>query len=154
MIGRDDHRSRRWFPTHAALLAAIAARGFADLNERFAHSSAIDDPRSRLCRMAGDYVEFALARPQMFMLMFRHDLLVGSGENLRATTRPLYGQVEALVAAAGPVADAPGRALLLWTNVHGLATLAANRSLDVIAPGVDPRELVERAVGTHLALGD
>lgn len=140
---------RRWFPTHAALLAAIAARGFADLTARFAASADLADPRARLCRLADDYVDFALARPQMFTLMFRHDLLAGSGENLRATTRPLYGQIAALVAETGP--DAPARAVLLWTNVHGLATLAANRSLGVVAPGADPRELVERAVATHLA---
>src|SRR5690606_21343333 len=30
---------RRWFPTHAALLAAIAARGFGDLIGRFAQSA-------------------------------------------------------------------------------------------------------------------
>ena len=142
---------RRWFPTHGALLAAIAARGFADLTDRFAALAAIDDPRERLRRMAIDYVDFALTRPEMFTLMFRHDLLAGSGENLRATTQPLYGQIVALVAAAArPGADAPATALLLWTNVHGLATVAANRTLEVVAPEADPRVLADRIVGEHL----
>ncbi|MEU3014801.1 TetR/AcrR family transcriptional regulator [Nocardia asteroides] len=141
---------RRWFPTHAALLAAIAARGFADLTDRFAGLAAIDDPRERLRGMAIDYLDFAVTRPQMFTLMFRHDLLAGSGENLRATTRPLYGRIVDLVAAASPGTDATATALLLWTNVHGLATIAANRTLEVVAPDVDPRALADRIVGEHL----
>ncbi|MEV0059234.1 TetR/AcrR family transcriptional regulator [Nocardia sp. NPDC050718] len=143
---------RRWFPTHGALLAAIAARGFADLIDRFAALATIDDPRERLRRMAIDYVDFALTRPEMFTLMFRHDLLAGAGENLRATTEPLYGQVVALVAAARPGADAAGTALLLWTNVHGMATVAANRTLEVVAPDADPRALADRIVGEHLGV--
>ncbi|MEV6221787.1 TetR/AcrR family transcriptional regulator [Nocardia fluminea] len=141
---------RRWFPTHAALLAAIAARGFGELIERFAALATIDDPRERLRRMAADYVDFAISRPEMFTLMFRHDLLVGSGENLRATTQPLYGQVVELVAAVAPD-SAPQRALALWTNVHGLATIAVNRTLEIVAPDQDPRVLVDRIVREHLA---
>lgn len=98
-----------------------------------------------MCRMAVDYVDFAVSRPEMFTLMFRHDLLVGSGENLRATTRPLYGRVVELVAAVAPE-SAPQRALALWTNVHGLATIAVNRTLEIVAPDQDPRVLVDRIV--------
>ncbi|MFD6450344.1 TetR/AcrR family transcriptional regulator [Nocardia sp. NPDC060220] len=141
---------RRWFPTHAALLAAIAARGFGELIERFSMLDTIDDPRERLRRMAVDYVDFAVSRPEMFTLMFRHDLLAGSGENLRATTRPLYGQVVELVAAVAPE-SAPQRALALWTNVHGLATIAVNWTLEIVAPDQDPRVLVDRIVREHLA---
>ncbi|MGW4635413.1 TetR/AcrR family transcriptional regulator [Nocardia sp. NPDC004415] len=144
---------RRWFPTHAALLAAIAARGFADLLARFAQSAAAGDPRVRLREMARVYVDFAVTRPEMFTLMFRHDLLAGSGENLRGTTQPLYRRVVELVAAAGAGPAAPRRALALWTNVHGLATVAANRTLEVVAPEEDPRALAERIVDEHLAFG-
>ncbi|WP_278261307.1 TetR/AcrR family transcriptional regulator [Nocardia sp. AG03] len=144
---------RRWFPTHAALLAAIAARGFGDLIGRFAQSATGDDPRARLRTMAQVYVDFAVTRPEMFTLMFRHDLLAGSGENLRGTTGPLYRRIVELVDAAGAGEDAPRRALALWTNIHGLATVAANRTLEVVAPEEDPRELAERIVGEHLAFG-
>ncbi|MFD3506005.1 TetR/AcrR family transcriptional regulator [Nocardia sp. NPDC058666] len=141
---------RRWFPTHAALLAAIAGRGFGELRERFVVLGAIEDPRERLRRMAVDYVDFAVTRPQMFTLMFRHDLLAGAGENLRAVTKPLYGQVVELVTEVTPE-SAPQRALALWTNVHGLATIAVNRSLEIVAPEQDPRVLADRIVREHLA---
>ncbi|WP_405160717.1 WHG domain-containing protein [Nocardia sp. NBC_01499] len=145
---------RRHFPTHRALLAAIAARGFADLIERFAAADpGGETTRDRLARMSVEYVEFAGARPEMFTLMFRHDLLEGSGENLRATTLPLFQRFVALVSeAAHPDSVDPGeRAIALWTNLHGIAALQANRSLRLVAPAADIRALVDRALDLHLA---
>ncbi|MGW0245417.1 TetR/AcrR family transcriptional regulator [Nocardia goodfellowii] len=142
---------RRHFPTHQALLGAIAARGFADLLARFARIAPAAEPRDRLHAMAVDYVDFAAARPEMFTLMFRHDLLEGSGENLRATTLPIFEQFTGLVADVTGVADPAARALALWTNLHGIATLQANRSLALIAPAADPGALVTQVLEAHLA---
>ncbi|MFD6162455.1 TetR/AcrR family transcriptional regulator [Nocardia sp. NPDC060256] len=145
---------RRHFPTHRALLAAVAARGFADLIARFAAADPDgESPRDRLARMSVEYVEFAGARPEMFTLMFRHDLLEGSGENLRATTLPLFARYATLVAEAAQHDSAPpaDRALALWTNLHGIATLQANRSLRLIAPTANTRALVDRALHLHLS---
>ncbi|MFD3702941.1 hypothetical protein ACFWUP_07315 [Nocardia sp. NPDC058658] len=44
--------------------------------------------------------------------------------------------------------SAPQRALALWTNVHGLATI---RTLEIVAPDQDPRVLVDWIVREHLA---
>lgn len=150
---------RRHFPTHRALLAAIAARGFADLIERFAKATqaaeggqGVAGAREQLQVMAAEYVEFAGARPEMFTLMFRHDLLEGSGENLRAITLPLFDRFAALVAAAAPTATDPrAAALVLWTNLHGIAALQANRSLRLVGPAIDTRALVGRVLALHLA---
>ncbi|MBH0780004.1 TetR/AcrR family transcriptional regulator [Nocardia bovistercoris] len=139
---------RRYFPTHNALLAAIAARGFTDLLARFPHAES-GTPRDRLHAMATEYVGFAAARPEMFTLMFRHDLLEGSGENLRATTLPAYARFTTLVAEALGHDD-PARALALWTNLHGIAALGANRSLALIAAEADARELADRVIELHL----
>ncbi|WP_227979864.1 TetR/AcrR family transcriptional regulator [Nocardia spumae] len=139
---------RRYFPTHNALLAAVAVRGFADLSARFA---ACDDQpaRVRIDRMAGEYLGFAAQRPEMFTLMFRHDLLQGSGENLRRRTIPIYRAWAELVAEC--VTDRPEeRAFGLWTNMHGIATLVANRSVELIAPGITLDSLVHTTVALHL----
>ncbi|MFI9508769.1 TetR/AcrR family transcriptional regulator [Nocardia sp. NPDC052566] len=142
---------RRHFPTHNALLAAIAARGFADLAERFARvDERAKSPRDRLRRMAVEYVEFAGARPEMFTLMFRHDLLEGSGENLRATTLPLFDRFAALVR-QNTESDSRARAVALWTNLHGIAALRANRSLSLVVPAADTGALVARALDVHLS---
>lgn len=139
---------RRYFPTHTALLAAIAARGFVDLGTRLA-VHAETEPRARVTTLALDYVGFAAERREMFTLMFRHDLLEGSGENLRQRTLPIYRQWAEFVAACG--VDRPQeRALALWTNLHGIAVLVANHSLELVAPGRDWRQQVADAVALHL----
>lgn len=139
---------RRYFPTHAALLSAIAARGFTDLQTRF-EAHAQQPARTRIERMTADYVRFAADRPEMFALMFRHDLLEGSGEQLRRRTLPMYRRFADLVAEC--TADDSGqRALQLWASVHGTAVLVANRSLELVAPGTDPVHLAAALVDRHL----
>ncbi|WP_067170647.1 TetR/AcrR family transcriptional regulator [Microtetraspora niveoalba] len=127
---------RRYFPTHQALLSAIAGRGFADLAQRFA--DAVDEatsPRAQLRALACAYVRFAQERPGMFELMFRHDLLRGqaraAGEpRLRDATLPLFGRIVELIRRrreqeGGGRRDVPAEetAVALWANVHGLAQL-------------------------------
>ncbi len=86
--------------------------------------------------------------------MFRHDLLEGSGENLRSITLPLFERFTTLVresapAGTGPI-DTEGRAIALWTNLHGIATLQANRSLRLVGPAADVPSLVSRVIELHL----
>ncbi|WP_433682738.1 TetR/AcrR family transcriptional regulator [Nocardia sp. CA-119907] len=143
---------RRHFPTHRALLAAIAAQGFADLIDRFAKArEGATTPREHMQRMSVEYVEFAGERPEMFTLMFRHDLLEGSGENLRSITLPLFEGFAALVAEAAPTADDPrATAIALWTNLHGIAALQANRSLRLVIPTASAPALVAQVLALHL----
>ncbi|MFQ6392263.1 TetR/AcrR family transcriptional regulator [Nocardia sp. KC 131] len=142
---------RRHFPTHKALLAAIAARGFTDLIERFTivEAGAVT-AREHLEWMGAEYVEFAGLRPEMFTLMFRHDLLEGSGENLRSTTLPLFSRFAALVQEAAPSGTPGERAVALWTNLHGIAALQANSSLRLVGPAIDARALVAQMIELHL----
>ncbi|WP_035740131.1 TetR/AcrR family transcriptional regulator [Parafrankia elaeagni] len=188
---------RRYFPTRAALLAAIAAEGLSDLSSRFdrvlSTSSPAPDPTGvtfggsvaadRAVRVGIEYVRFARARPGMFELMFRHDLLIGSGENLRSRSLPMVESWTVLVAAvlaersagqppkgpptsglvvAGPGTDGPPstsserarrQALLAWTHLHGIAVLAARHSLDLVTGSSDPTDMVVEALGAHLFMG-
>ncbi|WP_245663137.1 TetR/AcrR family transcriptional regulator [Nocardia inohanensis] len=141
---------RRYFPTHNSLLAAVAARGYTDLKSRLEAAQG-DTPHERVERAGRAYLTFAVERPEMFTLMFRHDLLEGAGEDLRrTTTRPMFTWWRNLVAAATD--DPTGeRALNLWTNLHGIATVTVNRSIEAIAPGADTGGLVAGAVARHLA---
>lgn len=82
---------RRYFPTLSALAAAVARVGLVDLGVALnsAAQQAVS-PRESLNAMAHTYVQFAAQRPAMFALIFRHDLLEGSGENLRLASRPVF----------------------------------------------------------------
>lgn len=141
---------RRYFPTHQSLLAAIAAVGLGDLKTALAESISkpSTSPNATLSAMARAYVDFAARRPGMFELLFRHDLLEGGGENLRATTIPMLTTVEGLVGAVVGRDQASSRALLLWASIHGIATLTATRALDVFE--TDLEALVTEAVFLHL----
>ncbi|MEU8461066.1 TetR/AcrR family transcriptional regulator [Streptomyces sp. NPDC029003] len=132
---------RRYFPTHQSLLSAIARRGFADLGARFAAATAGEaTPRGRLRALAGTYVGYALEQRGMFELMFRHDLLDGSGQEgadrprLRESTLPLFGMLVALVTRCG-AADPRVTAAALWANLHGVAQLWGSGALPLVLGG-------------------
>jgi AcrR family transcriptional regulator len=170
---------RRYFPTHDALLSAIARRGFEDLGTRFgAAADGTTTPRGRLEALARTYVGYALERRGMFELMFRHDLLDGAGQapdqpRLRESTLPLFGHITELVArcqverdaaqgADGPnVAEPPPAvaAAALWSNLHGVAQLwtwgSLQLALGVPSPGGDPGDdqrdrLITAVLDAHL----
>ncbi len=130
---------RRYFPTHRALLAAIAEAGFADLRAELEPALSGSGPaystgaRARLLEMARLYVDFARRRPDMFALIFRHDLLEGAGENLREKTVPVVDALARLIGGQ----EEMHRALGFWTSVHGIAMLTSTRALELFDADVD-----------------
>jgi AcrR family transcriptional regulator len=136
---------RRYFPTHTALLAAIASTGLEDLATRLKPTEG--SPEDQLTEAALRYLEFAAERPSMFELLFRHDLLEGAGGNLRSRSLPLFDHFADLVTQARP-GNSYG-AIALWTNIHGLATLRATRALDLLQTD-DLTPLVRHVVRAHL----
>lgn len=135
---------RRWFPTHRALLAAIAREGLEDLSSELMHAAG--EVPQNIRHVAFAYVAFARRRPAMFALIFRHDLLEGGGADLRTTSRPLFAWLVSLIEHSGTV-DAPElRAAELWVGVHGITMLSSTGSLGLAAPGIDDDELVDRIV--------
>lgn len=147
---------RRYFPTHRELLAAVARHGFGRLTDSMAGADALAattgaDPRTRIEALARAYLGFAAANPGMFELMFRHDLLEGSGTDLRRSTMPLFLTFVGLVAEVHPQSDDPTAATAaLWANLHGLAQLRTWGSLQ-LATGSDGLEpLLRAALDAHL----
>ncbi|GGU69913.1 TetR family transcriptional regulator [Streptomyces albospinus] len=134
---------RRYFPTHRALLSAIARRGFAELGERIADvAGASGPPREQVAALARAYVGFALERRGMFELMFRHDLLNSEGEQeaadgprLRESTVPLFRMLVERVARCGGSEEAGVTAAALWANLHGIAQLWRWGSLQLAMGG-------------------
>ncbi|MFJ8431481.1 TetR/AcrR family transcriptional regulator [Kitasatospora sp. NPDC094019] len=163
---------RRYFATHAELLAAIAGHGFGEL----ATALGLDAPpparipaaaaRARLDELARGYLAYAAEQPGMFELMFRHDVLEGSGADLRRTSLPLFEAVTRLVAAIRPPAgggdgdddgegdgDAPPPTVVaaaLWANLHGLAQLRSWGSLRLATGGDSVEPLLRATLDAHL----
>ncbi|MGJ0117580.1 TetR/AcrR family transcriptional regulator [Williamsia sp. MIQD14] len=143
---------RRWFPTHRALLSAIAAAGLADLTSAVEVSGRDLEGRASVAAAAESYVDFAVRRPAMFALMFRHDLLVGGGENLRATSRPLFGWLRRQLDELG-LDETERRAAVLWSGVHGVAMVNATGAMGLVAPGVDHRIVVRDIIDSACQAG-
>ncbi|HLL36000.1 MAG TPA: TetR/AcrR family transcriptional regulator [Streptomyces sp.] len=147
---------RRHFPTHLELLSAIARRGFDALGERAreALGDGSASPREQVAALCRAYLEFALNRPGMYELMFRHDLLKSEHLGLRNTSLPLFGLLVELVGRARPdAADARAVAAALWANLHGIAQLWGWGSLQFATGTEDFDPLLRTALDAHLGPG-
>ncbi len=142
---------RRYFPTHQALLAAIAREGYRRLGtlvaETIGESGA--EPRAAVESLARRYVGFARDEPGMFALMFRHDLLRGNNIGLRAESTPLFGVLVALLKRAR-LPQPTASAAALWAALHGIAQLWQWGSLQVATGFDSPDPLIAAAVDAHL----
>jgi AcrR family transcriptional regulator len=143
---------RRYFPTHHALLAAIAREGYLDLARAVAALPAPADPAAHLHALAAMYLDFARSRTGMFELMFRHDMLTGQDLGLRQASGPLFDLLSGLIGRARPGArtPAPVAAAALWANLHGIAQLWLWGSLAVALDCTDPGPVLRAAVEAHL----
>ncbi|QEU95588.1 TetR/AcrR family transcriptional regulator [Streptomyces kanamyceticus] len=147
---------RRYFPTHVALLSAIAQRGFAELaaGAEQATGEASGSARDRLRALSRAYLDFAAANRGMFELMFRHDLLESNQLGLRETSLPLFDVLVGLVAEARQGSEGgPGARVVagaLWANLHGIAQLWAWGSLRLASGAEDADELLAAALDAHL----
>lgn len=147
---------RRHFPTHQALLAAIAREGYRQLAQQVAEflRTAPPDPYAQLLGLGRLYLDFARTNHGMFELMFRHDLLRGNGIGLREASGALFGVLVDLVGAArAEAADARPAAVTagaLWANLHGIAELWQWGSLQTTVRTEDVEPLLRAALDAHL----
>ena len=110
--GVSHNAPYRHFPDREALLAALAAEGFALLSEGFKGAG----------REGGlAYVRFALKHPQRFRLMFGGLVPIARYPELREQGTRAHRGLEDAFRELGE--DAPLAAAAAWSLVHGLANL-------------------------------
>jgi AcrR family transcriptional regulator len=110
----------RHFAEREALLAALAADGFAMLGE--AQGAAAE--AGGLRAMGEAYVLFALARPQRFRLMFGGQVPIARHARLREVARKTFERLSGALSAKLPEAQgAADASIAAWALVHGLAQL-------------------------------
>ena len=129
--GVSHNAPYRHFPDRDALLAALAAEGFARLEEAL---------EKRSGRELGEaYVRFALANPQRFRLMFGYP-------EIRAQAQSTYRRLSAAFAGAG--SEAKFAAAAAWSLVHGLSHLILDGHLE------NDEEFVRKVLGAmRIAVG-
>lgn len=122
---------RRYFPTRTVLLGHLAKRIAGELAEELTGA-----PQE----LARGYVAFAQNRPHAFDLLQRHDLLAGSGAELRSATLALVERWRAAWLVDHP-GDTAADALARLVAVHGIAAFVAHRAHEVI--GLEPVPLID-----------
>lgn len=137
------------FSSKAELLAAIAAASFDRLVEtigRVAESMKIACHLDGLRAVGHGYLEFALAHPELFRLMFRPELTHPSEHPvlLEAEARA-YSTLHAVIVQCQAGGELPGRdplplAAAAWSAVHGLAVLHVEQVLNETPVGQVPIE--------------
>ncbi|MGD0187860.1 MAG: TetR/AcrR family transcriptional regulator [Roseiarcus sp.] len=137
-VGVSPTATYRHFRDKDDLLAAVAAEGFREFGAALAAAGREGDP---LSAMGAAYVDFALARPGMFRLMFsplmaKRELypeLVAASDDALALLR--RGVASRAAAGEGQGEGVDAAAIAAWSLVHGLSHL--------ILDGVLPKESAE-----------
>ena len=143
------------------LKVAVAERAFGDLaTARAAAIAGIEEPAANLIARCLAYVDFALAHPGQYRLMFGPDLppdvFTGSYNAANSVSRSAYGSLIDAIRdcqhrGVAPADTDPARlAALLWPALHGQVTLRLDRPHFPRPPlhGVIT-ETVERLIGLH-----
>jgi AcrR family transcriptional regulator len=118
------------FDDRAGLLTAVATQGFLDLAEALG-AVGTEQPEARLAALGQAYIDFGLAHPALFDLMFRTVELDPDDAGLHAAQQTAIG----VLAAAAESMSGPGRmppstlTVMAWALVHGLVVLARDGSL-------------------------
>ena len=138
----------RHFPSKQSLLAALAEQGFLELLARFDAVAAepYADLELRLLALGMAYIEFALANPTSYELMFGSVLGDFSGyrplqEAAEGCYRVLYRILEeGLSPESAPDLTATRLGGVVWAAVHGVASLMLyHRDIGMAEDPQDPR---------------
>jgi len=130
-VGVSPTATYRHFRDKDDLLASVAAEGFREFSAALAQAGRVGQP---LSAMGAAYVDFALARPGMFRLMFSP--LIAKREaypELREAADEAFAVLRRGVESRAPQGEGvEAAALAAWSLVHGLVHL--------ILDGVLPKE--------------
>ena len=143
----------RHFLDREALLAAVAAEGFALLQQELATASAgAPDALTALKRALDAYLNFGYEQRPYLQLMFGIDMSARQPA-LKSVATDAFNALVQLVSAAVPTgqpSDSRSLALALWAEVHGLLVLSSALQLQDIAPGHQSREAARQALNVLL----
>ncbi len=119
----------RHFPDKEALLAAVAAVGFARLATRLEAADAGATGSAALVAQGQAYVGFALAEPALFRLMFG-GALARDGSKKSQEGGTAFAILADRVGTMTTTAARETISLHCWAIVHGLASLALDGLID------------------------
>ena len=133
----------RHFADRRALMGAIAADGFRELNRAMGEAMAQGRGREGFRGIAVAYVRFAQANPALYHVMFGPEVAITADlPDLRGAARSCLGFVESgleQLQQAGLVkpGDAALMAVASWAALHGLVSLILDGQAETVTPDID-----------------
>ncbi|WP_072393305.1 TetR/AcrR family transcriptional regulator [Hyphomicrobium sp. CS1GBMeth3] len=130
------------------VLQEIISRGFDELTAANAKAVAEGGPGTLagITAMVISYLDFAVAQPAVFRLMFGHKSDLRKAQHVDESGNQCLKNVINEVAACSrkhsQKVDAERVAIRLWTFVHGASCLEIDSDYERVAPGLDVRELI------------
>jgi AcrR family transcriptional regulator len=151
-LGVSHTAPRHHFGSREGVLNAFAAQGFRLLAEKL---RTIREDGGGFLDAGVGYVEFALAHPAHFQVMFAPTLLDETDPELAAARQASFNELTTGVdamSAQGRVDDAAAAVIAGWSIVHGFATLALTGNLDssgvrALIAGGDLLSIARRSAG-------
>ena len=116
----------RHFPDRQAILASVAAEGFAKLSGALREARAgVADNEERFIRTGLAYLRFARDRRGYLAVMFGPEVAKNHTPELQQSANDAFTVLQEMAADARAVDGAQARRLgtVIWSFVHGLATL-------------------------------
>jgi len=144
-VGASHAAPKNHFDDLTGLVSELAAVGFNRFADAMQNAAARhEDPQHRLNAIGRAYVEFALAEPGLFQLMFRGERLDKTRPALQAAMLRAFGTLTGSVAAThegDPDAARTTRAhaARAWSMVHGFAVLLLDDRLNPLLDAGSPR---------------
>jgi AcrR family transcriptional regulator len=147
----------RHFADKAHLVAAVAEQGFIELHQTLVEASAdVPDPREGLIEIGRRYVQWAVAHPDHYQVMFGEDMdkavhpgLLDAGA--RAYDDLLAAITRCLTAGVLRGNDPRRVAAPMWSMVHGIASLAIGGDLRHVGVDESPEELAVRSISEFVS---
>lgn len=136
------------FRSKQEVLQEIVSRGFNELASANAKAVADGGPGTLagITAMVISYLDFAVAQPAVFRLMFGHKSDLRKVEHVHESgnkcLKNVINEVASFSRKHGQKADAERVAIRLWTFVHGASSLELDGDYERVAPGLDVRDLI------------
>ena len=153
----------RHFQDKDEILAIITARAFDEMAERSLQKASKYDhgTTERIVAMGQAYVSFAVEQQALFRLMFGQNPSIKNSPNVEENGRSCFAQlIEQITIYCEKnkiTADALEIGIMLWTFVHGAASLLIDEDYIKVAPEVDINhihQMIEKSapmlLGTHI----
>ncbi len=136
------------FRSKQEVLQEIVSRGFDELTaaNTMAVAEAGPGTLAGMTAMVISYLDFAVAQPAVFRLMFGHKPHLMKVEHVNESgslcLKRVINEVAACSRKHGQKVDAEIVAIRIWTFVHGASCLELDGDYERVKPGLDGRDLI------------